>query len=288
MASAGWEPKLPQHTTRKKKLDLVDLDTAGAAEVELEVGILQAAHIVPQCFGKKMFRRIFGDAHQDDAFWAPGNGLLLPRGIAAAMDDWSISVVPDLPDDDPQPDCVRKWTTSYPAQDFKFRVIDPADVNLGRRITFVKGDYRTGRDLHGTKVAFPKPYRPNLMYLYFNHCCTIVKKNRGLFRDDATDIFVIRFRKAEQERIEREGGAGELQHRPFTREYDLQAFWRGMLNDLKRIEQDPKGTVLDWTMGLRYLEKVEGSFDVADNVKDTAMITSQAILDNNTTSKIIE
>ncbi|KAI5918387.1 hypothetical protein F4810DRAFT_692555 [Camillea tinctor] len=271
MASADWEPTLPRYNNHKEPSG--DIGVTGAAQVELKAGLLQAAHIVPQCFGKKMFRRIFGDHHKDEAFWAPGNGLLLPRGIASAMDEWSISVVPDLPDDDPQPGCVQQWMSSYPVQDFKFRVIDPTDENLSRRITFVKGDYRTGCDLHGTKLAFPKPFRPKLIYLYFNHCCTIVKKNRGLFQDAATDWSVINFRNAEQERMKLEGGVGEGQHRPFTREYCLQAFWRGMLKDLARIEKDPRGVMLDWTMGLRYLEKVPQPSETVDNTKDMEKIT---------------
>ncbi|KAI0602446.1 hypothetical protein F4775DRAFT_243588 [Biscogniauxia sp. FL1348] len=256
MATGGWEPYLPIHS-RGKKRALVELDTTGASSDELKSGLLQAAHIVPQCFGKKLFRRIFGDTHHHSDLWAPGNGLLLPRGVAAAMDDWSISIVPDIPDHDPPQACVQQWMSSYPTQDFKFRVIDPTDENLGRRITLAKGDYRTGRDLDGVKVSFIKPFRPNLMYLYFNHCCTIVKKNRGLFRDDTTDEWVIRFWRAEQERMKLEGRAGEIQHRPFTREYDLKAFWRGMLDDLARMDRDPKGAVVDWSMELRYLEKVE-------------------------------
>ena len=259
IASAGWEPNVVQHGKPKESdPPPIKVDVSGTTRHERSRGILQAAHIVPQCFGKKMFRRIFGDAYHNAAFWAPNNGLLLPRGVAAALDDWSISVVPDG-NNNPQSGSLQQQTRSHRARNFKFRVINPADENLGRRITLVEGDYRTGRDLDGSRLSFPRSLRPKLNYLYFNHCCSIVKKNRGLFQDAATDRFIHKFRAAELDRMLLEGRVTEeaLQNpQPFSPEYDLQAFWRGMLDDLARMDKNPKSTVLDWTMNLRYLHKI--------------------------------
>ncbi|KAJ4344872.1 uncharacterized protein N0V89_012616 [Didymosphaeria variabile] len=235
MALNGWEPNV----RGRRMAGLPELDTQGATQEELEGSLLQAAHIVPQCFGTKMFRRIFGDAYHDEDFWAPSNGLLLPRGVAEAMDDWSITVVPE------------NDNSSYPIRDFKFRVIDPTDERLNRRITFVKGDYRTGRDLDGARLFFPKSFRPKLNYLYFNHCCAIIKKNRHLFHDSATDGIFLKARKAEQERTQAEGR--EIWQAPFTQEYDLYEYWKRMLRDLARLDQHPHRTVVDWSMDLRYL-----------------------------------
>ncbi len=248
IVSGGWEHHLPHHAHGKEQADVaeVKLDTKGATKDERQGGILQAAHIVPQCFGKKMFRRIFGDAYHDEDFWAPRNGLLLPRGIASAMDDWSITVVP-------------KGNSG----DWSFRVIDATDTYLSRRITFTRGDTRTGRDLDGVELSFSTPFRPGRNYLYFNHCCAIVKKNRSLFRDDATDKCIQQFR------IEQAGEGGKKsKFPPLTREYDLQSFWRGMLEDLVRMDENPERTKLDWSMDLRYLKKAEESEDETSTAQD--------------------
>lgn len=184
---------------------------------------LAPAHIVPQAFGKRLLRHMFGDKHHYDHLWGWRNGLMLPRDLAEAMDEWAVTIVPDIPDE-PTPEQRRNWATSG-VKEYKFRVLDPAHELLQTRVTTVEGDMRTGADLDQCRLHFREDVelRPCTSYLYFWHCCSVLDQSLRLFQDAA--------RSKAPEKM------------------GLGPFWRRVFADAANVE------VMDWRMNPAYLEE---------------------------------
>ncbi|KAI0855308.1 hypothetical protein F4860DRAFT_521658 [Xylaria cubensis] len=132
-----------------------------------------AAHIFPVSWGQKMMTEMFGDECKDELV-SSRNGLLLPKTIERAMDEWAILIVPDLPND-PDIDEVKPWISSAP-REYKFRVLDHNHPELNKRISNSDDDTRLGRDLDQSRLVFRGNYRPRARFLWLWFACAILKR----------------------------------------------------------------------------------------------------------------
>lgn len=213
---------------------------AAAGGWERERHLMRAAHIVPQAFGKTLVRRLFGDHHHHEDLWGAHNALMLPRGVAEALDDWAVTVVPDVPDA-PTEGEARAWAEGEP-KEFKFRVLDPDHEMLAEPVG-VGPVLRLGRDLDQSPLVF-RPgcsFRPDTVYLYFWHTCAVMRMHYGLFRDNS----LLSRSRSDRKKAKRLGYKEEP-----TRQLSMDDFWRYKLKELKRLDENPKA-VVDWSLELR-------------------------------------
>lgn len=135
--------------------------------------VMTAAHIFPVSWGQKMMTEMFGDECKDELF-SSRNGLLLPKGIKRAMDEWAIVIVPDLPND-PDINEVKPWIASAP-REYKFRVLDHSHPELSKRISSSDDDTRLGKDLDQSRLIFRGNHRPRARFLWLWFACAILKR----------------------------------------------------------------------------------------------------------------
>lgn len=152
------------------------------------------AHIFPPLLGDKVAIEVFGTLQ----IWRASNGMMVPRPIKRALDDWALTIVPDV--------AAVPTVEMTPAggrfqRDYKFKVLDPE--NPGLRVEMYSknpmpvqnGEGLTGNDLDGRKLGFYTAARPLLSHLYFHCCCAIWKqtcvRNPGITeRDEFGQVFL--------------------------------------------------------------------------------------------------
>ncbi|KAI0552366.1 hypothetical protein F4679DRAFT_535394 [Xylaria curta] len=134
---------------------------------------MTAAHIFPVSWGQKMMTEMFGDECKDELF-SSRNGLLLPRAVERAMDEWAIVIVPDLANN-PDINEVKPWIASAP-REYKFRVLDHNHPELNKRISSSDDDTRLGKDLDQSRLVFRGSYRPRARFLWLWFACAILKR----------------------------------------------------------------------------------------------------------------
>ncbi|CAN8104599.1 unnamed protein product [Discula destructiva] len=141
---------------------------------------LVAGQIFPTALGSRLMRRTTG---LPGGIWHPEGGLLLPKPVLQALQDWALVIVPDRertrqvnrkpPKDSPKDSFVYEY---------KFRVVD---AELHRKTT---------ERLDHHPLIFANRSRPFRNTIYFQACCGIWKKTylETPECDDEAD-FVARF-----------------------------------------------------------------------------------------------
>lgn len=204
-----------------------------------------AAHIVPQMLGKTLLRKMFGGHHHFYDLYGSKNALLLPAILAYALDDWAITVVPNLPDDATEQER-RAWVASSP-KEYKFRVLDPWNEHLRKRFSSSPEDTRLGRDLHQQRLCFRETssFRPSVKYLYFHHCCAIMSRYHHLFYDEPRQGYseFNHVKKRKELTLKSESDRGSAL-------YSTARFWQRMVEELNSININPN-LILDWSMELK-------------------------------------
>ncbi|KAK3356331.1 hypothetical protein B0T25DRAFT_421131, partial [Lasiosphaeria hispida] len=126
-----------------------------------------AAHLFPYKLGPDILVSLFGEDVEGELMTAR-NGLLLQPDVELALDDGTIAIVPDLPDD-PTTEQVAHWEEEEP-KDYRWRIIDEDTESLETVIALESQGApknMTIRDLVGLKLCFKNDNRPRARYLYF-------------------------------------------------------------------------------------------------------------------------
>lgn len=248
--------------------------------------ILRATHTIPQTFAKVLFRRVSGDKHHHAQFWGPSNGLLLPEGLGVALDEWVVSIVPDITEEaiDPESPEAKRWATAG-VEDWKWRVLDREyDMLRDQPITRLSGDTRTGLDLYGARLCFSEgcKMRPSVAYLYFWHCCAVLNLYRPLFKDIIGAVSRLERRARNTENPEQSLQAKEALARWEAKGTKLRAelglppaatrliayFWKDVIADVQNLNT-AQDTVLDWRMEKsKYLPKKTDVVDYGEATGD--------------------
>jgi len=215
----------------------------GTQEPEIFKGEMVAAHIVPQMFGKRIMRKLFGDHHHFRDIFGSRNALILPQGVACALDDWAITVVPDIPED-PTLEERRRWVEMEP-KEFKFRVLDSEHESLQQSVSSTDM-MRVGRNLDQQRLKFKEgcDFRPSVKYLYFGHCCAIMRKHYKLFENDPPEEFL------SDKKVLKIMRKRELNGIKPTGLFSRTKFWLRTVRELQRMNEDAD-FLLDWSMDLR-------------------------------------
>ncbi|KAI1302923.1 hypothetical protein F5Y03DRAFT_407390 [Xylaria venustula] len=153
---------------------------------------LTAAHIFPASWGQKLMTEIFGEECGNELF-SSRNGLLLPKSIKRAMDEWAIVIVPDIRND-PTIDEVKPWLETSP-KGYKFRVLDPNHPELNRQLSSSDNDMRFGTDLDESPLVFRGDFRPRARFLWLWFACAVLKRFWSTPLEDAPDNLSPQFGK---------------------------------------------------------------------------------------------
>ncbi|KAM7189038.1 hypothetical protein V8F20_010341 [Naviculisporaceae sp. PSN 640] len=138
-----------------------------ATGCELLKSQVTAAHLFPYKLGPDVLVSLFGEDVEGELMTAR-NGLLLQSDVESALDDGTIAIVPDLPDD-PTAEQVAIWERDEP-KNYRWRIIDEDALSLETMVALKSqgaSDDMTIRDLDGRRLSFKNDNRPRARYLYF-------------------------------------------------------------------------------------------------------------------------
>lgn len=128
------------------------------------------SQLVPTlCFPPSLGRTVMEHIIHVDNPWITANGLLLPKPMSEAFDDWAVTIVPANHKDIPV-----QWNhTSY-----IMRIMDPNHPQLSKPL--YDGPGQNSRvlvgDLDGKEMIFMRYTRPFHRYLFYHACCCVWKK----------------------------------------------------------------------------------------------------------------
>ncbi|ROW02983.1 hypothetical protein VMCG_05717 [Cytospora schulzeri] len=134
---------------------------------------IHPTHIYPPALGSMLREEIMGPG----PVWQGNNGLMLPKPIKKALDDWALTIVPD------------DVASTSKDMDYRWKVVDPSNEGLRVQV-YPKYQYATelmGVDIDGRLLAFRGNARPLSAILYF-HCCCAIWKRTCLQNPDISDV----------------------------------------------------------------------------------------------------
>lgn len=147
---------------------------------------IHMTHIFPTALGQMLEREIVGT----NFLWQGQNGLMVPKHIGKALEDWALTIVPDKPGPDLESD-----TTGFRLEprEFKIKVLDPTNRDLKipvypryRHYPNEKVSEMLGEDLDERQLSFRTNARPLDSLTYF-HCCCAMWKDICVKNPDITE-----------------------------------------------------------------------------------------------------
>ncbi|KAF9075453.1 hypothetical protein BDP27DRAFT_1315044 [Rhodocollybia butyracea] len=221
----------------------------GTWEPESRRSAMTVTHIVPEMLGNALMKKVLGSQHHPfHSIYGMRNALLLPSGVVSAMNDWAITIVPDI-SENPTLEERQKWA-ALELKEFKFRVLDPNHLDLRERISGMPEDTRLGRELDQQRLQFRdgNPLRPSTKYLYFNHRCAVMNRFHHLFYEGIPQEGLKSTTPQRRKKL--------LSMDTMSKQAGLLSrteFWNNMVQELKAIDHDT-ALLLDWGMELEATE----------------------------------
>lgn len=131
-----------------------------------------AVPLFPWVLGPAIHSFVMGTQLASTGLLGPSNGLILPKNVALAFDEWALTLTPSQPLTPEQVSAntlVQRWTLRITIPDHPvmrervFRAQVPQYDDNKRKVA----------DLDGRQLSMLPFRRDRIMHLYFNNCCVV-------------------------------------------------------------------------------------------------------------------
>ncbi|KAK2762018.1 hypothetical protein FQN53_007588 [Emmonsiellopsis sp. PD_33] len=131
----------------------------------------KAGHLFSYKHGQDTMTAIFGQTEEPELFH-PRNGLIMFNPIEDMFDCGFLVIIPDIPNDNPTADDIRRWQTTHP-REYKLHILDMNHPTASKPVGTIQN--KMWKDLHGKRLEFRSDARPRARYLYFHYLTQILR-----------------------------------------------------------------------------------------------------------------
>ncbi|KAK2794863.1 hypothetical protein FQN50_009848 [Emmonsiellopsis sp. PD_5] len=132
---------------------------------------VKAGHLFSYKHGQDTMTAIFGQTEEPELFH-PRNGLIMFDRVEDMFDCGFFVIAPDIPNDNPTADEIRRWQTTHP-REYKLHILDMNHPTASKPVGTIRNIY--WKDLHGKRLEFRSDARPRARYLYFHYLTQILR-----------------------------------------------------------------------------------------------------------------